>query len=337
MPIPINLPPYPTAEDVLQLARVLCLDAGVSIQGDLLADAGPGIQINAAAQVGLVVTITTNQVHNLNVGQVVDVENVSVAGYNGKQTIQTVPAANQFTYSLAAGGLGAGVGGTASPSPSQGFLLLNSAYRYVQDKIANQGYETPIAEAVLKNLTAVPAAVRDPATRVYVGYDVYFDGNANNTPAVNGTPVLPADLLIPLVVKERVSGQAANFRDMGMANDGLSLRMQLPYLGEWDWRNDRLYLVGATQTLDLWLRYQSFFADVAQPTDQIRIFHGGNAVAYTLANRFTNPRGGDVGGHFMAERDEEIRQIVMRSAHKNVRKNIRRQPYGGGHASGWNN
>ncbi len=335
MPIPILLPPYPTAEDVLQLVRTICLDAGVSIKGDLLADASPGIQINAAAQAGNIVTITTNQVHNLNIGDVVNVQNVSVAGYNGQQVIQTIPAANQFTYTLAAGGLAAGSGGQVGLSPSQGFILLQSAYEYVQNKLANKGLETPIKETVLKNLTAVPAAVRDPATRVYIGYDVYFDGQNNNTPAQNGTPVLPADCLVPLVVKERVSGTLSNFRFMVPTSDGMTLRLQLPYLGEWDWRDDKLWFIGATQTLDLWLRYQSFFPKLQQPTDQIKIFQGGNAVAYTLANRFSNPRGGDAGGHFMQERDDEIRQIAIRTAHKNARKSVRRQPYGGGHASGW--
>lgn len=335
MPIPVSVPAYPTAEQVLQLTRVLALDAGISITGDLLADTAPGVLISAAAQAGFIVTITTNQAHNFNIGQVVNVQNVTVAGYNGLQTVQTVPALNQFTYTLAVNGLGASSGGSVSLNPSQAFILLNSAYQYVQDKIANQGYETPLGEVVLSNVTPVPASVQDPATRVYIGYDVYFDGLTNNTPAQNGTPILPSTLLLPLVVKERPHGVKSRFTDMGMANDGLDLRQQLPRMGEWDWRDDKLYMIGATQALDLWMRYQAYFPDLTQPTDQVKIFHGANAVAYTLANRFSNPRGGDVSGHYVSERDEEIRQIVLRTSHKNQRKSIRKNPYGGGHASGW--
>ena len=333
--IPVSNPPYPTAEQVLQLARSICLDAGISITGNLLADSAPGVVISTATQAVAVVTITTNQAHGFNIGDVVNVQNVSVAGYNGLQTVETVPATNQFTYTLVATGLGNGTGGSASLNPSQAFLLLNSAYRYVQDKIANEGYETPIKEAVLSNVTAMPTAVQDTSTRVYIGYDVYFDGQNNNTPAVDGTPVLPSDLLVPLVVKERQTGAGNLFRDMGMANDGLSLRMQTVFMNEWDWRDDKLYMIGSTQALDLWMRYQAFFPEITAGTDQIKIFHGGNAVAYTLANRYSSPRGGDLSGHFTAERDEEIRQIVIRTARKNMRKNQRRQPYGGGHASGW--
>lgn len=337
MPIPISVPPYASAEDVLRLARVLCLDAGISITGDLLADNAPGVLISAATQAAFVVTITTNQAHNFDIGDIVTVQNVTVAGYNGQQTVQTIPALNQFTYTLGVAGLGASSGGSASLNPSQGFILLNSAYRFVQDKIANLGYETPISEAVLINIPPVPAAVQDPATQVYIGYDFYFDGlnlHDPNTPVPS--PVLPIDMLIPLVVKERITGVKTIFRPMGMANDGLSKRMQLAFQQEWEWRGDRLYMIGATQALDIWIRYQSYFPELTQGTDQVKIFHGANAVAYTIANRFSNPRGGDVSGHYVSERDEEIRQIVMRSSHKNTRKNVRRQPYGFGHASGYN-
>lgn len=313
------------------------MDAGISITGDLLSDLAPGVLISAATEAALVVTITTQQAHNFNINDVVTVQNVTIAGYNGLQTVQTIPALNQFTYTLGVAGLGASSGGSASLSPSQAFILLNSAYRFVQDKIANQGYETPISEAVLLAIPPVPLAVQDPATQVYVGYDFYFDGlNLMNPTTLIPAPVLPLDMLIPLVVKERQTGTKAVFRPMGMANDGLSQRMQTAYQQEWEWRGDRLYMPGANQILDLWIRYQSYFAELTQGTDQVRIFHGANAIAYTIANRFSNPRGGDVSGHYVSERDEEIRQIVMRSSHKNARKNVRRQPYGGGHASGWN-
>jgi len=337
MPIPVQVPPYATAEDVLRLTRTICLDAGISITGDLLSDNAPGVLISAATQAGFVVTITTQQAHNFNIGDIVNVINVTVAGYNGLQTVQTIPALNQFTYTLGVAGLVASSGGSASLAPSQAFILLNSAYRFVQDKIANLGYETPISEAVLTGIPAVPVAVQDPATQVYVGYDFYFDGlNLLGPLTVPPSPVLPLDMLIPLVVMERFTGVKSIFRPMGMANDGLAKRMQTAFNQEWEWRGDRLYMIGATQALDLWIRYQSYFAEITQATDQVRIFHGANAIAYTMANRFSNPRGGDASGHYVAERDEEIRQIVMRSAHKNARKQVRRQPYGGGHASGYN-
>jgi hypothetical protein len=315
---------------------VICLDAGISIKGSLLGDAAPGVAITAASQAALVVTITTAQAHQLNIGDVVNVQNVGVAGYNGLQTVQTVPALNQFTYVLGAGGLGNSSGGSANLSPSQAYILLNSAYRTVQDEIANLGYETPKKEATLVNITAMPVAVRDVNTRCFINYTEYFDGQNILTPAHDGAPVLPPDLMAPLVLKERIHQTGALFSPMDQARDGLPLRPQQPFLRVWDWIDDALYFIGSTQALDVWMKYQAFFPALNTATDQIKIFHGGEAIAYTLANRFSAPRGGEAAGHFDTEAKRAIQTIVNRSNKKQSRKDARRQPYGGGHASGWN-
>lgn len=334
--IAVNSPPYASAEEVLQLARTLVLDANVSISGDLLADDSQGVVISAATQAGFVVTVTTNQSHNLAIGNVVNVKNVTVPGYNGLQTVQSVPGLNQFTYTLAVNGLAPSSGGSVSMSPSQGFVLLTSAYRYVQARLANLGYEMPHVTAVLQNLTPMPAAVRDPAQQAWLGYDAYFDGQNNLTPAVNGTPVLPPDMLIPEQLMERIHGSGSQFRPMTQPNGPIYPRQQTAFNGEWFWSGDRIYLQGAVNTLDLWLFYTQALPALTQGTDMVRIFQGQNAVAYTLANRFSAPRGGDVSGHYVAERDDEIRQIAGRTARKTDRRSERRPPYGGGHAGGFN-
>jgi hypothetical protein len=143
-PVITSLPPYPTAENVLQLVRTLVLDAGISIAGNLLGDNSPGVVIASISESGGTVTVTTQQAHGLNVGNLVMVSNVVPAGYNGQFAVVSVPALNQFTYLNPAVGLATGAGGSVSISPSQAFILLNSAYQYVQDKIANLGFETPI-------------------------------------------------------------------------------------------------------------------------------------------------------------------------------------------------
>ena len=335
MPVPISLPPYATAEEVLQLARELVLDANISPTGDLLSDDGQGVVISAATQAGFVVTITTNQSHNFSIGDVVKVKNVGIPGYNGFQTVQTVPALNQFTYVLAVNGLGNSSGGSAVISPSRAFTLLNSAYRYVQARLVNLGYEMPKVTTVLSNLTAMPAAVRDPGTQVSLGYDGYFDGQQLLTPAHDGAPALPADMLIPEQAMERIHGSGSRFIPMEQPNGPILPRVQTAYNGQWFWSQDRIYMQGATQALDMWVYYTQSLPVLSQGTDQIRIFQGQNAIAYTLANRFSNPRGGDVTGHYVSERDDEIRQIAGRTARKQDRASERRPPYGGGHASGW--
>lgn len=248
MPIlpPVVQPPYPTAEFVLNLVRTICLDAGISLSGDLLSD---------------------------------------TANYT--------------------------------------FTLLQSAYEYVQDEIANHGYETPKKEIILSNITAVPAAVLSPATQVYIDYANYFDG-LNQKAA----PVLPQDLLAPVRLWERPNGSLLRFSEMNLANDGLDSLPQYSFLRQWEWRDDKLYMIGATQALDIRLRYQAYFPALVGPNSIVKIFHGANAIAYTMAYNFSGPREGAVAQMFMTERDKSIAQIVTRIARKNQRRNIRPRPYG---------
>jgi hypothetical protein len=238
--------PYPTVKQVLQLTRAFCLDAGISIDGDLLSDT------------------------------------------------------STYTYPL-----------------------LQSAYENVQDELANHGYETPTKEAILLNVTAVPSAVQNPGTQVYIGYDQYFDGqNQNNA------PLLPQDLLAPVRLWERPNGSILRFAEMDPANDGLDSLPQYLYLRQWEWRDDKIYLIGATQALDVRMRYKAYFPVLTKSGDVIKIFHGANAVAYDCAIKFSGPRAGEAVSYFETERDKSIKQIVTRIAQKNQRKNIRPRPYG---------
>lgn len=68
-----------------------------------------------AAESGNIVIITTNTPHGLVAGQSVVVAGVSVAGYNGPYTVQTVPSPTTFTYTDSNSGLAASGGGYVTP------------------------------------------------------------------------------------------------------------------------------------------------------------------------------------------------------------------------------
>ena len=255
MPIipPVTSAPYATGETCLQLVRTLLLDAGISLNGDILSDTSP------------------------------------------------------FTMTL-----------------------LEAAYEYTQDELANAGYEFPISETILLNVTPVPAAAQNPSTRVYIDYGGYFDGSN-----ANGAPALPQDCLIPLVMAERTAGQPTRFLPMEQSQDGLPLRQQYAYMQQWDWRDDRIYMVGAVQALDLWLRYQQFFPQLTGPSDVIKIFHGTNAVAYAMCCMYCEGRDAAALPSFNTKMERCIKQIVTRTTHKVQRKNVRRMPYGAPRGGTW--
>ena len=255
MPIipPTNTPPYPTAEYILNLARTICLDAGISLGGNLLSD---------------------------------------TATYTG--------------------------------------TILEASYESIQDEIANKGYETPMSETILTNVPAMPSAIQQPGAQVWLGYDGFFDGQT-----LNAAPVLPQDMIIPVRMQERITATKARFQPMTQANDGLPQRQQYAYMQQWDWRDDRIYMVGAVDALDLWIRYQCTYPSLIDaynnviPAAKVKIFHGAVAMAYDIAYRFSGPRDGAVAVMMKAERDEAVRQIIVRTSHKTMRKNARRMPYSG--------
>jgi hypothetical protein len=73
-----------------------------------LAASGGGTSASATA------TIQTTSAHGFVVGQLVTTSGVGVAGYNGSNTVLSVPDSTHFTFTAASGGLAASGGGTAA-------------------------------------------------------------------------------------------------------------------------------------------------------------------------------------------------------------------------------
>src|ERR1017187_1361463 len=69
-----------------------------------------------ATEAATVVTATTGTPHGFLAGELVFVQGMTPAGYNGLQAILTVPSATTFTYQVVASGLGAGSGGNVGPA-----------------------------------------------------------------------------------------------------------------------------------------------------------------------------------------------------------------------------
>lgn len=72
-----------------------------------------------ATESGTTVTITTTQSNLFSVGQLAQIQNVAVAGYNGIFTILSIPSPTTFTYTAAVSGLNASGGGTAQNLPHE--------------------------------------------------------------------------------------------------------------------------------------------------------------------------------------------------------------------------
>lgn len=200
------------------------------------------------------------------------------------------------------------------------FALLNSAYRYVCNELSNKGLEYPIKEVICSSLPVVNIAVQqDPATQVYMDYAGFFDGVA-----ATATPLLPPDLTIPLFIWERQSGTNSSFIKMMGANDGLPSTAPQANYRVWDWRNNKLYLVGCTQENDLRIRYQSGLANLVDDNSATIVLNCSDAVAYRMVMIFAQSRGSELSASFKAQADEFISQLAQLSNRRKQRMQHRR-------------
>lgn len=249
--------PYDTAEYVMQAARVICNDAGLTIAGNLLASTQP-----YAAQ------------------------------------------------------------------------ILNMAYRTLQEDLTDYGVETMVKETIITGITPV-VPTTDPGVYPVISFTGYNNGSANFA-----TPVLPADMVGPLLLAERQSGSTQQFQPMYPTNDGLPSRAKGGRLVEWDWRGDALWLVGATISTDIRLRYNQFMPELiltGSPSSSVLILRSDRALAYKIAEIFAEGRGSQLAESFEAKYQKYLKRMTSRTARRKQRRQHRRIPYAANSHQGWGN
>src|ERR1700722_18183351 len=129
---------------------------------------------------------------------------------------------------------------------TDGVLLpyANAAYRKVQRALANVQSSAFLTDDALFVVAAVSAL--DASLQVSI------------TDATAPPNQLPTDLLAPLNVWERASGSSDDLVEMADLTDhgGLPSQPQGSTLQCWEWRSDGMYFLGATQDVQIRLRYE---------------------------------------------------------------------------------
>jgi hypothetical protein len=212
--------------------------------------------------------------------------------------------------------------------------FLNSAIREVYRELRNNGQPTLIKDnVIILGLTPVFSptyglAAQDPAVQVYLGFGGYFDGNS-----INSNLLLPSDMIAPLRVYERQTGTNNQFAPMTQPQFGLPSIKQQNYFGLWEWRNDNIWMCGATETRDLRLRYTcslpQFFSDTLDFNSTfVPIIDCVDAVAYKTAVKYAQM----LGSPGLAELKEEAKAQMFQLKNSNVRRaqtvNYMRDAYG---------
>jgi hypothetical protein len=205
--------------------------------------------------------------------------------------------------------------------------MLNSALSTLQRMLRNEGVTFLIQDNfLLPNVT--PVVRPDPNVQIFIGYNGYFDGTT-----MHAAPSLPNDMMQPYMVEEQTTGSGLAFTEMVQPQGGIESCLQGSYLGVWEWRAYRIYMLGSTVNKTLRLRYKSTQMPLdLQPEDfpktNVNIIDSEEALACDIAAQYADARGAD-SQRLIARRDEAIFDMANEWVRRSQSVNYRRRVYAG--------
>lgn len=134
---------------------------------------------------------------------------------------------------------------------------VNNAWRKMQQYLMELGYSGVKQETTFSNVPA--CTTTDTTVQVFLNYNGYFDGTT-----LQVSPVLPQNFVRPLDMWERIYQAGTNpaaLLEMDIIQNGLPGVTKTLWNRMWEWRDDTLYMPGATDATDLRIRFFGFFSD----------------------------------------------------------------------------
>ena len=132
--------------------------------------------------------------------------------------------------------------------------FANASWRRFQDFLVDLGFARLKQEVVFTGVPAVTTT--DTGAQAYISWSEYFDGTS---PQAN--PVLPQDFISPLDLWERVDGTNGIYVPLDQCLNGIPAVPKTATNKLWEWREETLYLPGATSITDLRMRYAAYLPD----------------------------------------------------------------------------
>jgi len=192
--------------------------------------------------------------------------------------------------------------------------LLNSAYRGLQRELAENGVSVLIEQQDLD-------LELDPAS-----------GVTNTEISDASTPQLPADCLMPHMLWERATANTTDvFVPMEKFTAGGSMLNLQPssYLRLWEWREDKISLIGSTQAITVRMRYEKILPAVTLGTDPIQIRAAIDPLAFATAALAARSRGARaLAQDLLATAQMATENLIERYVKPEQTKGRRRRPYG---------
>lgn len=191
--------------------------------------------------------------------------------------------------------------------------LLNSAYRGLQRELAESGV------SVLAEQQDVELDV-DPST-----------GITPTELSDASSPQLPTDCLAPHMLWERATANTTDvFVPMEKFMSGGSMLNLQPstYLRLWEWREDKINLIGATQSITVRLRYEKLLPLLTLGTDPVQIRSATDPLAFATAALAARSRGARaLAADLLGTAQMATEKLIERYVRPEQVKGRRRQPY----------
>jgi hypothetical protein len=192
--------------------------------------------------------------------------------------------------------------------------LLNSAYRGLQRELAENGV------SVLAEQQDIPLPVNGST------------GVTNTELSDVSSPQLPTDCLMPHMLWERVTANSADvFVPMEKFTSGGSMLNLQPssYLRLWEWREDKINLVGATQAITVRMRYEKILPQLTLGTDPVQIRSASDPLGYATAALAARSRGARaLAADLLGAAQLATEKLIQRYVRPEQIKGRRRKPYG---------
>lgn len=187
--------------------------------------------------------------------------------------------------------------------------FLNSAYRALQRELAEEGVSVLVSQQDLD----LPLTNGVTVTELS---DV-------------SSPQLPTDLLAPHQLWEQAAGSSDLFVPMEKITSGLPNFQPSTYLRMWEWREDTIQLIGATQEITVRVRYEKSLPALVQGTDPVQIRSSIDPLAYSVAALAARSRGAQaLSMDMMGAAQMSTNNLIERYVRPEQFKGRRRKPYG---------
>jgi hypothetical protein len=191
--------------------------------------------------------------------------------------------------------------------------LLNSAYRGLQRELAENGVSVLTEEQDI-----------DLETNSSTGV-------TNTELSDVSSPQLPTDCLAPHMLWERATANTTDvFVPMEKFTSGGSMLNLQPstYLRLWEWREDKVNLIGATQAITVRMRYEKVLPALTLGTDPVQIRSATDPLAFATAALAARSRGARaLAQDLLGTAQMATENVIERYVRPEQVKGRRRMPY----------